>query len=112
MRRLLLELAASALAIGSVRTLAATRPTPTEGDYAIKDFKFTTGQTLPELRMHYRTLGTIHKDKKGHVDNAVLIMHGTGGSGMQFLQDRFAGELFGPGEPLEAATHFIVLIDD
>src|SRR5678815_972251 len=91
---------------------AGTWPTPTEGDYVIRTFKFTTGETLPELRIHYRTLGTIHKDKKGHVDNAVLIMHGTGGAGTQFLQDRFAGELFGAGQPLDAKKYFIVLIDD
>src|SRR4029077_16704822 len=63
-------------------------------------------------RLHYRTLGKIHKDKKGHVDNAVLIMHGTGGTGTQFLQDRFAGELFGAGQPLDATKYFVVLIDD
>ena len=91
---------------------AASWPAPTEGDYAIKDFKFTSGETLPELRIHYRTLGAIHKDKKGHVENAVLIMHGTGGTGTQFLQDRFAGELFGAGQPLDATKYFIVLIDD
>jgi len=93
-------------------TRAATWPTPNEGDSVIRDFKFATGETLTELRIHYRTLGTIHKDKKGHVDNAVLIMHGTGGAGTQFLQDRFAGELFGAGQPLDAAKYFIVLIDD
>ena len=96
----------------TVRAYAATWPAPTEGDYAIKDFRFASGETLPELRIHYRTLGTIHRNANGHADNAVLIMHGTGGAGTQFLQDRFAGELFGSGQPLDAATHFIVLIDD
>jgi len=91
---------------------AATYPAPAEGDYTIKDFHFASGGALPELRLHYRTLGTIHKDNKGHVDNAVLIMHGTGGAGTQFLQDRFAGELFGVGQPLDATKYFIVLIDD
>jgi homoserine O-acetyltransferase len=91
---------------------AATWPAPTEGDYTIKDFHFVSGEALPELKLHYRTLGAIHKDKKGHVDNAVLIMHGTGGAGTQFLQDRFAGELFGAGQPLDATKYFIVLIDD
>ena len=87
-------------------------PQPAEADFTIADFQFADGSTLPQLRMHYRTLGTIHKDTKGHVDNAVLIMHGTGGAGTQFLQDRFAGELFGAGQPLDAAKYFIVLIDD
>jgi homoserine O-acetyltransferase len=91
---------------------AATWPNPTEGDYTIKNYRFASGETLPELRIHYRTLGSIHKDKKGHVDNAVLIMHGTGGTGTQFLRDIFAGELFGAGQPLDTGKYFIVLIDD
>jgi len=90
---------------------AASYPAPAEGDYVIRNFKFADGGTLPELRMHYRTLGTIHKTH-GHVDNAVLIMHGTGGDGTQFLNDRFGGELFGRGQPLDATNHFIILIDD
>jgi len=91
---------------------AASYPVPSEGGYTIKDFHFASGETLPELKLHFRTLGTIHRNAKGHVDNAVLIMHGTGGTGTQFLQDRFAGELFGAGQPLDAAKYFIVLIDD
>ena len=90
---------------------AAPYPAPTEGDYVISKFTFADGGSLPELRMHYRTLGAIHKDH-GHVDNAVLIMHGTGGDGTQFLNDRFGGELFGAGEPLDASKYFIILIDD
>ncbi len=109
--RLLVVLAFSALAAASIAH-AANWPQPIEGDYTIKDFKFASGETLPELKIHYRTLGSIHKDKNGHVDNAVLIMHGTGGTGTQFLQDRFAGELFGAGQPLDAAKFYIVLIDD
>ena len=100
----------AALTFG-VSAHAATYPAPTEGDYAIHNFKFASGETLPELRIHYRTLGTIHKTR-GHVDNAVLIMHGTGGDGTQFLNDRFGGELFGAGQPLDATTHFIILVDD
>ncbi|HEX4481569.1 MAG TPA: alpha/beta fold hydrolase [Rudaea sp.] len=103
--------AAAALAFCATSFAASTYPTPTEGDYVIRNFAFTGGGTLPELRMHYRTLGTIHKDH-GHVDNAVLIMHGTGGDGTQFLRDIFAGELFGAGQPLDATNHFIILIDD
>ncbi len=90
---------------------AAAWPDPTEGDYVVKDFRFASGESLPELRLHFRTLGKIHQNKKGRVDNAVLIMHGTGGAGTQFLQDRFAGELFGPGQPLDATKFFIVLPD-
>ena len=91
---------------------AASWPAPTEGDYTIKDFHFVSGEVLPELKLHYRTLGKIHKDKKGHADNAVLIMHGTGGASTQFINDRFAGELFAPGQPLDGAKYFIVLPDD
>ncbi len=86
-------------------------PTPAEGDFVVKDFRFADGETLPELRLHYRSLGKIHRDGKGHVDNAVLVLHGTGGAGTQFLNDRFAGQLFGPGQPLDATKYFIVLPD-
>ncbi|MBX9797336.1 alpha/beta fold hydrolase [Sphingomonas sp.] len=83
-----------------------------EGDFVIRDFRFGTGQTLPELRQHYRTIGTPHRGADGLVDNAVMIMHGTGGSGAQFTsRDFFAGELFGPGQPLDTARYFIILPD-
>jgi homoserine O-acetyltransferase/O-succinyltransferase len=82
-----------------------------EGDYVIEVFRFGSGEALPQLRIHYRTLGKIHKDTRGQVDNAVLIMHGTGGSGAQFIDDRFAGQLFNPGQPLDATKYFIVLPD-
>ena len=87
-------------------------PPVTEGDFIIKDFKFTSGETLPELRIHYRTLGNPQKDAQGVVRNAVLIMHGTGGTGSQFTGRAFAGELFGPGQPLDATKYFIILPDD
>ena len=63
---------------------AADYPAPTEADFTIRDFKFASGETLPELRLHYRTLGTPQKDAQGKTTNAVLIMHGTTGSGAQF----------------------------
>src|SRR5207342_926130 len=90
---------------------AADYPTPTEGDFTIRNFKFASGETLPELRIHYRTLGTPQKDAEGKTTNAVLIMHGTTGSGAQFIRPEFAGELFGPGQPLDATKFFIVLPD-
>jgi homoserine O-acetyltransferase/O-succinyltransferase len=90
---------------------AATYPTPVEGDYVIKAFTFTSGQSLPELRIHYRTLGKPVRGPRGMVRNAVLIGHGTGGSGDGFLRPQFAGELFGPGQPLDATKFFIVLPD-
>jgi len=91
--------------------LAADYPTPTEGDFTIRDFKFQSGETLPELRIHYRTLGKPEKDAQGKTTNAVLIMHGTTGSGAQFIRPEFAGELFGKDQPLEATKFFIVLPD-
>ena len=90
---------------------AADYPAPTEGDYTIRDFKFTSGETLPELRLHYRTLGKPEKDAQGKTTNAVLIMHGTTGSGAQFIRPEFAGELFGKDQPLDATKFFIVLPD-
>jgi homoserine O-acetyltransferase len=82
-----------------------------QGDFIIRDFKFDSGETLPELRLHYRTLGTPKRDSSGIVRNAVLIMHGTGGSGSGFMSDQFAGVLFKPGQLLDATRYFIVLPD-
>jgi homoserine O-acetyltransferase len=90
---------------------AADYPAPTEGDCIIHDFKFASGESLPELQIHYRTLGKIDKDAQGKVKNAVLIMHGTTGSGAQFIRPEFAGELFGKDQPLDATKFFIVLAD-
>ena len=90
---------------------AADYPTPTEGDYTIHNFKFASGETLPELRIHYRTFGKIDKDAQGKTRNAVLIMHGTTGSGAQFIRPEFAGELFGKDQPLDATKFLIVLPD-
>lgn len=90
---------------------AADYPPPTEGDYTIRDFKFASGETLPELRIHYRTLGKIDKDDQGKTRNAVLIMHGTTGSGAQFIRPEFGGELFRKDQPLDATKFFIVLPD-
>jgi homoserine O-acetyltransferase len=92
-------------------TRAADYPPPTEADYAIRDFKFTSGETMPELKIHYRTIGKPVKDDKGIVQNAVLITHGTTGSGAQFIRPEFAGELFGAGQPLDATKFFIVMPD-
>jgi len=84
---------------------------PIEGDHTIHDFKFASGESLPELRLHYRTLGKPVKDAQGKTINAVLIMHGTTGSGAQFIRPEFAGELFGKDQPLDATKFFIVLPD-
>jgi homoserine O-acetyltransferase len=90
---------------------AAGVPEPVEGDFVIRDFRFTDGSTLPELRLHYAVLGQPHRNTAGVVDNAVLILHGTGGSGRQFLSERFAGVLFGPGQLLDISRYYIILPD-
>jgi homoserine O-acetyltransferase len=85
---------------------------PVPGDFVIKNFRFTSGEVLPELRLHYRTLGNPRRDASGTVTNAVLIMHGTGGSGAVFLANpAFAGPLFTPGAVLDASRYFIVIPD-
>jgi homoserine O-acetyltransferase len=88
-----------------------TLPATTEGDFVLHDFKFHSGESLPELRLHYTTLGKPVRDAQGHVSNAALILHGTGGTGHQFFAPQFAGELFGPGQLLDTARYFIVLPD-
>jgi homoserine O-acetyltransferase len=99
------------LLASATSVLAADYPTPTEGDYTIRDFKFASGETLPELRVHYRTLGKLEKDGAGHARNVILITHGTTGSGAQFIRPEFAGELFGKDQPLDVTKYFIVLPD-
>src|SRR5712692_1696382 len=89
----------------------AAVPATTEGDFVVKNFQFRSGETLPELRLHYTTLGKPVRNAEGRVTNAVLILHGTGGAGSQFLQPVFAGELFGPGQLLDATRYFIILPD-
>jgi homoserine O-acetyltransferase len=98
-------------AVLTTPAVGADHPVPTEGDFILRDFRFASGETLPELRLHYRTLGAPRKDGQGVVRNAVLIGHGTGGSGAQFIRPEFAGELFGPGQLLDATKYFIVLPD-
>lgn len=91
-------------------------PTPSlpsvQGDFVIKDYKFVSGETLPELKLHYVTLGTPQKNKDGLVTNAVIILHGTGGSSTQFMSRGFAGQLFSKGQLLDAEKYFIILPDN
>ncbi|MGI8743047.1 MAG: alpha/beta fold hydrolase [Bryobacteraceae bacterium] len=91
--------------------LAAEYPAPVEGDWTATDFHFASGETLAELKLHYTTIGKPERDAHGVVHNAVLIMHGTGGSGRGFLSAGFAGRLFGAGQLLDGATHYIILPD-
>jgi homoserine O-acetyltransferase len=91
---------------------AQSYPTPAENDFVAKGYRFAAGGTLPEVRIHYRTIGTPRKGADGTVENAVLILHGTGGTGRGFLTDGYAGRLFGKGQPLDAERYFIVLPDN
>jgi homoserine O-acetyltransferase len=91
---------------------AADYPAPRSGDFSVKDFQFKSGERLGEVKLHYYALGTPQKDANGKVRNAVLILHGTGGSGRQFLTPTFAGVLFGPGQLLDAAKYFLILPDN
>ena len=82
-----------------------------EGDAILRDFAFANGEKLPQLRIHYTTLGTPRRDRDGRIVNAVMVLHGTGGTGQQFLQPQFAQELYGPGQPLDLARYYVILPD-
>lgn len=90
---------------------AAPYPGPVHGDFVARDFRFAGGESLPELKLHYFTLGTPARNADGRITNAVLLLHGTNGRGTGFLTDGFAGELFGSGQPLDAARWFIIVPD-
>jgi homoserine O-acetyltransferase len=90
---------------------AAPYPQPAAGEFRIRDFRFASGEVLPELTLHYLTIGAPRRDAAGVVRNAVLILHGTGGRGRGLLSSNFADVLFGPGQLLDATTHFIILPD-
>jgi homoserine O-acetyltransferase len=98
--------------LGTGSVPQSERPAVIEADFVLRNFRFVSGEVLPELRLHYRTLGKPQKDAGGRVRNAVLIMHGTGGTGAQFMGANFAGELFGRGQPLDAGQFYLILPDD
>jgi homoserine O-acetyltransferase len=89
----------------------ASYPNMKEGDYLVKNFEFESKEKLAEMNLHYITMGKPQKDKDGHINNAVLIMHGTTGNGKGFINDRFSGFLFGPGKVLDANKYFIIFPD-
>jgi homoserine O-acetyltransferase/O-succinyltransferase len=111
MTRAFRALCLAAVILAAHLASAQVLPTPVTGDVVLRDFRFTTGETLPELTLHYATLGEPRRDGAGVVRNAVLILHGTGGTGRQFLSKNFAGVLFGPGQLLDARTHYLILPD-
>ncbi|MBJ7485735.1 alpha/beta fold hydrolase [Brevundimonas sp.] len=102
------------LALWTAPASAKTTPTwaPAESDYVGGPLNTTSGAVLPELKMHYRTLGAPVRNAEGRVTNAVLLLHGTGGTGAQFLSPQFATELFGPGQPLDTTRYFIIMPDN
>jgi len=98
------------LSLGAARAKDAP-PRTFDGYYVAHDFHFASGETLPELRIHYTALGKARKDAHGHVNNAVLILHGTGGSGNSLMNERFADVLFQKGQLLDADKYYIILPD-
>jgi homoserine O-acetyltransferase len=103
-----------ALAVTVALVLSADSPSfpaQKEGDFVAKDFAFQRGERLAEVRLHYTTLGTPQRDAAGHVTNAVLLLHGTTGTGKNFLGPTLGGELFGPGQVLDASRYFVILPD-
>jgi homoserine O-acetyltransferase/O-succinyltransferase len=94
----------AAFALISITALAADYPAPKQGEWVARDFKFHTGETMPELRLHYTTIGE-------PTGQPVLVLHGSGGSAASMLTPGFGGELFGPGQPLDAAKYYIIIPD-
>jgi homoserine O-acetyltransferase len=95
----ILAAAFSALALTMAGSAMAATPYAeqvTQGDYVVPNFTFKSGESLPNLKLHYRTLGQPKRDAQGHVTNAMMVLHGTGGTGAQFLSPQFADELYGP----------------
>src|SRR5258707_7028472 len=94
----------AAFALTSFAAVAADYPAPKQGDWIAKDFKFHTGETMPELRLHYTTVGE-------PTGQPVLVLHGSGQSAANMLTPAFAGELFGAGQPLDATKYYVIIPD-
>jgi homoserine O-acetyltransferase len=115
---LIASLLAATTAAAQTMSAPATTPAPapiytgTPGDYIAHDFHFGTGETLPQLKLHYLTLGAPHRDAAGHVDNAVLLLHGTGGDAHTLFNPLFSNVLFGPGQPLDIHKYFLIFPAD
>ena len=110
LRTYLSTLLLSAALVGTSRAQThSAAHTPRAGDYIVHNFRSHNGVTLRNLKLHYLTLGTLRRDSQDRVDNAVLILHGTTGTGAQFLAPYFAGVLFGPGQLLDASRYYIIL---
>ncbi len=104
--------AAMIFASGALAQQSAQLPAPKEGNYVARNFYFKSGETLPELNLHYRTFGSPTRDSSGKVTNAVLLLHSTSGTGEQFLAPQFAGVLFGSGQLLDIGRYYLILPDN
>src|SRR6202162_6670140 len=102
-------LCSAAACVSAQQNAPLTAVPPKEGDFVAHDFKFSDGQTLPEVRLHYTTIGTPHRDASGRVTNAVLILHGTNRAGRVWLVPSFAGVLFGSGPLLDSSKYYLIL---
>jgi homoserine O-acetyltransferase len=112
LKSLLTAAALTAATYVIAQTPTAPAYTGAPGDYIAHDFHFGSGESIPELKLHYLTLGTPHRNAAGHVDNAVLLLHGTGGNAHTLFNPAFSGPLFGPGEPLDIAKYYLIFPDD
>jgi homoserine O-acetyltransferase len=106
-----MSIAAPALAQEAGTKVNTNWPNYAEGDYDIKDYRFVSGETLPEVKLHYRTLGTAMRNAQGEIVNGVLLLQGNTGTGANWLRPTLADELFKPGQPLDAGKYFIVIPD-
>lgn len=105
-----IPLLAASLSLAA-QNVASSWPT-VSGNYTIKDFRFGSGETIPELRLHYLTLGKPNRNAAGETTNAILLLHGTGGNSESLLVPQFSSVLFGPGQPLDINKYFLIFPDD
>jgi len=104
-------LAVAATAVGAADREAPSPWTITEADYVVPAFRFHTGETMKGMKIHYATLGTPRRDAQGHITNAILLLHGTGGTGRGLISAAFGNRVFGPGQVFDIARYYIVLPD-
>jgi homoserine O-acetyltransferase/O-succinyltransferase len=103
---------AAAVSLLTSHAMAQTSwPNQRDANFTIRDFRFGDGETMPELRLHYITLGTAKRNAQGEITNGIVLLHGTSGSGQNWLLPTLAGELFGKGQPLDASENFIIIPD-
>ena len=103
---------AAAVSLLTSHAMAQTSwPNQRDANFTIRDFRFGNGETMPELRLHYITLGTAKRNAQGEITNGIVLLHGTSGSGQNWLLPTLAGELFGKGQPLDASENFIIIPD-